>query len=172
MANRRGKDGSSDRFPLLGLKITADSDCSYEIRRWLLLGRRTVTNLDSVLKSRDISLLTKVHIVKAVVFPVVYSCESWTIKKAESQRIDAFELWSWRRPLKVPWTTRRSNQLIFFFFNFTILYWFCHISTWICHRYTRVPHPEPSSLLPPCTTPLGHPSAPAPSNQYHALNLD
>ena len=109
-----------------------------------------------------------------MVFPVVmYGCENWTIKKAECQRINAFEFWCWTRLLRVPWTTRRSNQLIFFFFfNFTILYWFCHVSTWICHRYTCVPHPEPSSLLPPCTTPLGHPSAPAPSIHYRASNLD
>ena len=94
MANRRGKDGSSDRFPLLGLKITADSDCSYEIRRQLLLGRKAMTNLNSVLKSRDITLLTKVHIVKTVVFPLVtYACECWTEKKAECPRIDAFEPW-------------------------------------------------------------------------------
>ena len=99
-------------FLFLGSRVTVDGDCSHEIRRWLLLGRRTVTNLDSVLKSRDISLLTKVRIVKAVVFPVVYSCERWTIKKAEHQRIDACELWCWRRLLRVPWTTRRSNQSI------------------------------------------------------------
>ena len=103
MANRRGESGSSDRFPLLGSKITADGDCSLEIRRQLLLGRRAMTNLDSVLKGRDITLLTKVHIVKAMVFPVVaYDCESWTRKKAEHQRIYAFERWCWRRLLKVP----------------------------------------------------------------------
>ena len=97
----------------LGSKITADSDCSHEIRRWLLLGRKTMTNLDSILKSRDITLLTKLHIVKAMVFPVVmYGCESWTIKKAEHQRIDAFKLWCWRRLLRVPWTPRRWNQSI------------------------------------------------------------
>ena len=90
-------------FLLLGSKITVDGDYSHEIRRWLLLERKVMTNLDSVLKSRDITLLTKVHVVKAMIFPVVtYSCESWTIKKAESQRIDAFELWCWRRLLKVP----------------------------------------------------------------------
>ena len=100
-------------FLLLGSKITADDDCSHEIRRRLLLGRKAMTNLDSVLKSRDITLLTKVHIVKAMVFPVVtYSCESWTIKKAEGCRIDAFELWCWRRLMRVPWTARRSNQSI------------------------------------------------------------
>ena len=96
----------------LGSEITADGDCSREIRRQLLVGRKTVTNLHSVLKSRDITLPTKVHIVKAMVFPVVmYDCESWTIKKAEHQRIDAFELWCWRRLLKVPWTARRSINL-------------------------------------------------------------
>ena len=97
----------------LGSKITADSDCSHEIRRRLLLGRKTMTNLDSMLKSRDITLLTKFHIVKAMVFPVViYGCESWTIRKTEHQRIDAFELWCWRRLLRVPWTAKRSNQSI------------------------------------------------------------
>ena len=97
----------------LGSKITADCDCSHEIRRQFLLGRKAMMNLNSVLKSRDITLLTKVYIVKAMVFPVVmYSCENWTIKKAEHQRIDAFELWCWRRRLKVPWTARRSNQSI------------------------------------------------------------
>ena len=97
----------------LGSKITADSDCSHEIKRHLLLGRKFMTNLDSILKSRDITLSTKVHLVKAMVFPVVmYGCESWTIKKAECIRIDAFELWCWRRLLRVPWTARRSNQSI------------------------------------------------------------
>ena len=92
-------------------KITADDDCSHEIKRHLLLGRKAMTNLDSILKSRDIALPTKVHLVKAMVFPVVkYGCESWTIKKAERRRIDAFELWCWRRLLRVPWTARRSNQ--------------------------------------------------------------
>ena len=100
-------------FIFLGSKITTDCDCSHEIKRCLLLGRRALTNLDSMLKSRDIPLPTKVHLVKAMVFPVVlYGCESWTIKKAEHQRIDAFELWCWRRLLRVPWTARRSNQLI------------------------------------------------------------
>ena len=113
MANRRGKYGSSDKFPLLGLKITADSDCSREIRRRLLLGRKTMASPDRVLKSRDITLQTNVHIVKAMVFPVVMcGCESWAIKKAECQRIDAFKLWCWRRLLRVPWTARRSNQSI------------------------------------------------------------
>jgi len=100
-------------FLFLDSKITAAGDCSHEIRRRFLLGRKTMTNLDSVLKSRDVTLLTKVHIVKAMVFPVVtYGCESWTIKKAEHQIIDAFELWCWRRHLRVPWTARRSNQSI------------------------------------------------------------
>ena len=91
----------------------ADGDCSHEIKRRLLLGRKVITNLDSILKSRDITLPTKVHLVKAMVFPVImYGCESWTIKKAESQRIDALELWCWRRLLRVPWTARRSNQSI------------------------------------------------------------
>ena len=94
-------------------KITADGDCSHEIKRCLLLGRKVMTNLDSILKIRDITLPTKVHLVKAMVFPVVmYGCESWTIKKAERQRIDAFELWCWRRLLRVPWTAKRSNQSI------------------------------------------------------------
>ena len=96
-----------------GSKITADGDCSHEIKRRLLLGRKVMTNLDSVLKRRDITLPTKVHLVKAMVFPVVmYGCESWTIKKPECQRINAFELWCWRRLLRVPWTARRSNQSI------------------------------------------------------------
>ena len=100
-------------FIFLGSKITVESDCSHEIKRCLLLGRKAMTNLESISKSRDITLLTKVHIVKAVVFPVVmYGCESWTIKKAEHQRIAAFELWCWRRLLRVPWTARRSNQSI------------------------------------------------------------
>ena len=100
-------------FILLGSKITADGDCSHEIKRHLLLGRKVMTNLDSILKSRHITLPTKVHLVKAMVFPVVmYGCESWTVKKAERQRIDAFELWCWRRLLRVPWSARRSNQSI------------------------------------------------------------
>ena len=100
-------------FIFLGFKITAGSDCSHEIKRRLLLGRKAMANLDSVLKGRDITLPTKVHIVKAMVFPVVmYGCESWTLKKAECQRTDAFELWCWRRLLRVPWTARRSNQSI------------------------------------------------------------
>ena len=97
----------------LGSKITADGDCSHEIKRHLLLGRKAMTNLENTLKSRDITLPTKVRLVKAMVFPVVmYGCESWTIKKAECQRIDVFELWCWRRLLRVPWTARRSNQFI------------------------------------------------------------
>ena len=100
-------------FILGGSKITADGDCSHEIKRHLLLGRKAMTNLDSILKSRDITLPTKVHLVKAMVFPVVkYGCKSWTIKKAELRRTDAFELWYWRRLLRVPWTARRSNQSI------------------------------------------------------------
>ena len=100
-------------FISLGSKITADGDCSHEIKRHLLLGRKAMTNLDSILKSRDITLLTKVHTVKVMFFPVVmYRCESWTIRKAECQRIDAFELWCWRKLLRVPWTTRRFNQSI------------------------------------------------------------
>ena len=100
-------------FIFLGSKITADGDCSHEIKRCLLLGRKAMTDLDSILKSRDITLTTKICLVKAMVFPVVmYKCESWTIKKAEHQKIDAFELWCWRRLLRVPWTARRSNQSI------------------------------------------------------------
>ena len=100
-------------FIFLGSKITADGDCSHEIKRYLLLGRKVMTNLDSILKNRDITLPTKIRLVKAMVFPVVmYEYESWSIKKAEHQRIDAFELWCWRRLLRVPWTARRSNQSI------------------------------------------------------------
>ena len=100
-------------FIFLGSKITADGDRSHEIKRRLLFGRKVMTNLDSIFKSRDITLPTKVHLVKAVVFPVVmYECESWTVKKAEHRRIDGFELWCWRRHLRVPWTARRSNQSI------------------------------------------------------------
>ena len=100
-------------FIFLGSKITADGDCSHEIKRHLLLERNAMTNLDSILKSRDITLPTKVHLVKDMVFPVVtYGCESWTLKKAEHQRIEAFELWCWRRILSIPWTARRSNQSI------------------------------------------------------------
>ena len=100
-------------FIFLGSKITADGDCSHEIKRCLLLGRKVMTNLESILKSKDITLPTKVRLIQAMVFPVaMYGCENWTIKNAEHQRIDAFELWSWRRLLRAPWTTRRSNQSI------------------------------------------------------------
>ena len=113
MTNRRVKVEVVTDFLFLGSKILVGGDCSHEIRRRLLLGRKAMTNLDSVLKSRDITLPTKVCIVKAMIFPVVTcSCESWTIKKAECQRIDAFKLWCWRRHLRVPWTARRSNQSI------------------------------------------------------------
>ena len=108
-----GKVEAMADFVFLGSKITADGDCSHEIERCLLLGRKDMTNLGNILKSRDITLLTKVHLFKALVFPVVmYGCESWPIKKAEQQRIDASELWCWIRLLKVPWTARRSNQSI------------------------------------------------------------
>ena len=115
MANRWGNSGNSDRLYFGGSKITADGDCSHEIKKkCLLLGRKAMTNLDSILKNRDITLPTKVHLVKAMVFPVVmYGCDSWTVKKAECRRVDAFELWCWRRLLRVPWTAGRSNQLIF-----------------------------------------------------------
>ena len=112
MANRWGNSGNSGWLIFLGSKTTADGDCSHEIKRCLLLGRKIMTNLDSILQSRDITLSTKTRLVKDMVFPVVmYGCESWTIKKAE-HRIDAFELWYWRRLLRVPWTARRSNQFI------------------------------------------------------------
>ena len=108
-----GETVSDFIFIFWGFKITADGDCNYEIKRCLLLGRKVMTNLDSILKSRDITLPTKVHLVKTMVFPVVmYGCKSWTVKKAEHGRIDAFELWCWRRLLRVPWTARRSNQSI------------------------------------------------------------
>ena len=101
------------KFIFMGSKITADGDCSHEIKRRLLLGRKVMTNLDSIFKSRDITLSTKIHLVKAMVFPeVMYGCESWTVKKAERLRIGAFELWCWRRLLRVPWTARRSTQSI------------------------------------------------------------
>ena len=113
MANRWGSIGNSGWLYFLGSKITAECDCSHEIKRRLLLGRKVMTNLDSILKSRNTTLSAKVHLVKAMVFPVVmYGFESWIIKKAECQRIDAFELWCWRRLLRVPWTVRRSNQSI------------------------------------------------------------
>ena len=105
MANRRGDSGNSVRLYFWGSKITADGDCNHQIKRRLLLGRKVMTNLDSILKSRDITLPTKVHLVKAMVFPVVmYGCKHWTVKKAEHRKIDAFELWCWRRPLRVPWS--------------------------------------------------------------------
>ena len=108
-----GKHWTQWQTIFLGSKITADGDCSHEIKRHLLLGRQVMTNLDSIFKSRDITLSTKVRLVRAMVFPVgMYGCESWTIKKAERQRIDAFELWCWRKLLRVPWTARRSNQSI------------------------------------------------------------
>ena len=110
MANRQETMQTVTDLIFLGSKITADGDCSHEIKRHLLLGRKVMTNLDSILKSRDITLPTKVHLVKAMVFPVVmYGCESWTIKKAERRRIDAFELWYWRGLLGAPWNARRSN---------------------------------------------------------------
>ena len=113
MADRWGNNGNSERFYFGASKITADGDCSHEIKRRLLLGRKAVTNLDNILKSRDITLPTKFCLAKAMVFPVVmYGCKSWTIKKAEHQGIDAFELWCWRRLLRVPWTARRSNQSV------------------------------------------------------------
>ena len=114
MANRWGNSGNSERlYCFLGSKIPADGDCSHEIKRHLPLGRKVMANLDSILKSTDITLPTKVRLVKALVFPVVmYGCESWTIKKAEPRKIDAFELWCWRRRLRDPWTSRRSNQSI------------------------------------------------------------
>ena len=108
-----GKQWKLADFIFWDSKITADGDCSHEIKRCLLFGRKAMTNLDSILKSRDITLLAKAHLVKAMVFPVVmYGCESWTVKKAKRQRIDTFDLWCWRRLLRVPWTARRSNQSI------------------------------------------------------------
>ena len=108
-----GKEWKLSDFIFGGSKISADGDCSHEIKRHLLLGRKVMNNLNRIFKSRDITLPTKVHLVKAMVFPVViYGCESWTVKKAERRRIDAFELWCWRRLLRVPWTARRSNQSI------------------------------------------------------------
>ena len=113
MANRWGNNGNSGRLYFWGSKITADGDCSHEIKRCLILGREVMTNLDSILKSRDITLPTKVCLVKAMLFPVVmYGCENWTVKKAERRRIDAFELWCCRRLLRVPWTAKRSSQSI------------------------------------------------------------
>ena len=113
MGNRWGNSGNSVRLYFLGSRITADGDCSHKIKRCLLLGRKVMTNLDSIFKSRDITLPTKVRLVNAMVFPMVmYGCECWTVKKAECWRIDAFELWCWRRLLRVPWTAWRSNQSI------------------------------------------------------------
>ena len=113
MANRWGDAGNSEILYFLGLQNHSDGNCSHEIKRLSLLGRKAITNLDSILKGRDITLLTKVHLVKAMVFPIVmYGCKSWTIKKAECRRIDAFELWCRRRLLRVPWRTRRLNQSI------------------------------------------------------------
>ena len=113
MGNRWGNSGNSVRLYFGGSKITADGDCSHEIKGCLLLGRKVMTKLDSIFKSRDITFSTKVHLVKATVFPaVVYGCESWTVTKAECQRIDAFEVWCWRRLLRVPWTARTSNLSI------------------------------------------------------------
>ena len=113
MANRWGSSGNGGRLFFEGSKITADGDCSHEIKRHLLLGRKAMINLDSILKSKYITMLIKIRLVKAMVFPVVmYGCESWAIKKTECQRIDAFELWCWRILLRVPWTARRSNQSI------------------------------------------------------------
>ena len=111
MGNRWGNGETVSDFIFLGSIITADGDCSHKIKRLLLLGRKVMTNLDSIFKSRGITLPKKVHLVKAMVFPVfIYGCESWTVKKAEGRRIDAFELWCWRRLLRVPWTARRSNS--------------------------------------------------------------
>ena len=113
MANRWEKNGNSNRLVFFGSKITADGNCTHEIERLMILGRKAITNLDSILKSRGITLPTKVHIVKVIVSPVVvYECESWTVKKAEYWKIGVFELWCWRRLLRVPWTIRRSNQSI------------------------------------------------------------
>ena len=125
-----------------GFKISADGDCSHEIKRCLLLGRKVMTNLDSILKSRDITLSTKVHLVKAMVFPmVVYGCESWTVKKAECRKNDAFELWCWRRLLRVPWTARRSNQSILkeilgvhwkdWCWSWNSILWPPHVKSWL-----------------------------------------
>ena len=123
MANRWETMETVTGFTFMSSKITADGDCSHEIKRRLLLGRKAVTNLDSLLKSREVTLPTKVYIIRAIVFPVVmYGCEIWTIKKTECQRTDAFELWCWRRLLSVPWTARRSNQSILMEINL-IIHW-------------------------------------------------
>ena len=146
MGNRWGNSGNS--VSLYFSKIPADGDCSHEIKRRLLLGRKVMTNLESIFKSRDTTLPTKVRLVKAMVFPVVtYGCESWTMKKAECQRIDAFELWCWRRLLRVPWTARRSNQ-----FSHSVV------------SDSLRPH-EPQHARPPCPSPTprvhsdSHPSS-------------
>ena len=124
MANKWGNNGTVTGFIFLGSKITTDGDCSHEIKRCLFLGRKAMTNLDGILKSRDTTLPTKVCIVKAMVFPVVMcGYESWTIKKSEYQTIDVFELWCWRRLLKVPWTVRRSSQSILREINLEYFYW-------------------------------------------------
>ena len=113
MSNRWGKNENNERLYFGGVQDTVDGDCSHEIKRCLLLGRKAMINLDSILKSRDIILLPKVHLVKPMIFPgVMYGCESWTIKKAEHERIDAIELWCWKRLLRVPWTAKRSNHSI------------------------------------------------------------
>ena len=126
-------------FIFLGPKITADGDCSHEIKRCLLFGRKVMTNLDSILKSRDITLPTKVHLVKAMVFPVVmYGCEHWTIKKVECRRINAFELWCWRRLLRVPWTARRSNQSILKEISWS---WNSNILATSCKELTHLKRP-------------------------------
>ena len=148
MASRWGNSGNSDRLYFLGSKITTDGDCSHEIKRCLLLGRNAMTNLDSILKCRDITWPTKVCLVKAMVSPVVmYGCESWTIKKAEHQRFDAFEVWCWRRLLRVPWTARRSNQSILKEINpecsFKDWYWSWNsssLATW-CEELTHLKRP-------------------------------
>ena len=142
MANRCGSSGNSDRLYFLGSKVTADGNCSHNIKRHLLLGRKIMTNLDSILKSRDITLTKKVHLVKVIVFLVVmYGCEGWTIKKAECRRIDAFELWCWRRVLRVPWTARRSSQSILmnilnihwkdWCWSWTSILWLPYVKNWL-----------------------------------------
>ena len=146
MANRWGNNGNSDRLSFLWLQITTDGDCSHEIKRLLLLGRKAMTNLGSILKSRYITLWTKVHLIKAMMFPVVmYGYESWTIKKAECWRIDAFELWCWRRLLRIPWTARRSNQSILKEINIHWKDWcwswnFNTLATW-CEELTHWKRP-------------------------------